>query len=924
MKSTRIKTFIFIIYFFALFFNNISQIKAAEAPDDNSSDDLSQEHVTHITGENNPLYAMVSSLAGNYYERNILAELIIVELSIYVSLLLKLFALVNSVEIEERCLPLKQFFVSFLLNSTFERRNNMVSKEKFEILKQSLNSKYIDLRDKLSQQMHENSVKLFDTVIKNKDLIQENIDFLLNILLVLFDLGIERFLGSSAFALFSFFDEYELVLDDFSSIFSSSSRKEISCRFISNKDAIKWVDFDFCYNRVDLNSLEEKVDKSDRDQFTSQIINSSSLDIEELCKTKEILLTALDLLKTGLYIIFIFERNAFFAFLSHVREMELKIKEELDKINCDGLPEQKYLELKITVRDLLRTDEVQSNNLVGECFEDCLTKETITSSMTSVYKSLLSAILVLKSFGATFLGVDFFKLLFENILKLFEDYTKKCAQQIKKVKSLTEEEVQNLQMSTMKKKYKKKKELYKQSLMIRAEIEKKENRERKQREKKIKEEKERLERERLSEEIKNKEKKSRKKKTRSKREFPIVEASAADISKEDVEAQTSTSSYASQEVSSEAKQQACRPKLNRKQEKLNKLLKEEQKSLQREEVKKTILEQKYSNLSTKKRKQDERKTKNKNRREREERERLEEREREMEKEKKKRERIEHTNYMYTLLNSISSIEGLFAEAEKSRAGISGLISLVFQIISEEKVETEEASTEEGISSMFASLSVSDTVTSQQQASGLSRTGMELGARPKTRVGGPKPRSSSSSSSSSRSRSSARRRSRSRSRSRRSSKSRVRSSRSRVRSSRSRGRSRSRDKSSEARALTFDGFEVPDSIFSSTLQEDPNKSSKFLQYFQTVNELDSQDSSVFEQKYLEYEQKLIDLTVVTQNSLEDEILSALELCGSLIQTLHEVVIPLVHGKELMYLKLLERTFVKFFIKFLIFLQQKKDE
>ncbi|OLQ16326.1 Fruit fly transformer family protein [Cryptosporidium hominis] len=923
MKSTRIKTFIFAIYFFALFFNNIFQIKAAEAPDGNSSDDLSEEHVTHIAETSNPIYALVDSLVVNYYERNLFAEFILVELSIYISLLLRLLALVNPEDVEDGYLPLKHFFVSFLLNSTFERRKNMVSKEKIEKLEQSSRGKYVELRDKLSQQMHGNSVKLFDTALTNKDEIQENIDFLLNMLLVLFEYGIERFLGSAAITLFSFFDSFSLVLTDFSNIFSSSPRKEISSRFISNKDFVSYVDFDFCYNRVESGSLQENVVNSAQEQFTNQIIDSSSPNIEELCKIKEILLTALDLLKTGLFIVFIFERSTFYGFLSQIHDKELKIKKELEKINCDGLSEQKYLELKVDARNLFDIGGVHSNNLVIECYDECLPKETLTSSMASVYKSLLSAMLVLRNYETTTFGVDFLKLLFEIVLTLFEEYTKKCAQQIKKIRSLAEVEVQNLQISTVKEKFKMRKELYKQSLMVQAEIERKENKERKLREKKVKEEKERLERERLSEANKNKEKKPRKKKTKPKKVFPIVEDSTTDTSKEDVgEAQTSASSYASQEVSSKAKEQVCRPKLNRKEEKLRKLLKEEQKSLQREEVKKTILEQKCSNISTRKRKQGERKIKNENRREKEERERLEEKEREMEREREKRERMKHSNYMYTLLNSISAIEGLFAEAEKSRASISGLISFVFQIISEEKVETEEASSEKGISDMFASLSVSETVTPQQQASGLSRTGMELGARPKTSVGGPKPRSSSSSSSSSKS--SARRRSKSRSRSRRSSRSRARSSRSRARSSRSRGRSRSRDKSSEVRALTFDGFEVPDSIFSSTVHEDPNKSSKFLKYFQVVNGLDSQDSSVFEQKYLEYEQQLIDLSVITQDSLEDEILNSLELCGNLIQTLHTVVIPLVRGKELMYLQLLERAFVKFFIKFLIFLQQKKDE
>ncbi|TRY53360.1 putative Secreted Protein, partial [Cryptosporidium tyzzeri] len=747
MKSTRIKTFIFIIYFSALFFNNISQIKAAEAPGDNSSENLSKDHATPKTDEDDPFTDIVNSFATNSYERDLFAELIVEELSVYVSLLLKLFALVNSADAEHPILAMRQFFVSFVLNSSFERRASMVSKQVIAALTHFLNAPSDELRLSLLQNMHDNSVKLFDTAINHKDGIKERINSLLNMLSCLIDLGIERTLVSSAYALFSFFYEYELVLSDFSAIFSNSPRKDILYRFIFTKGFIGNIDFSFCYSRVDSNLLEEKVDKSARDQVTSQIINSSSLDIEELCKMKEIMLTALDLLKAALYIIFVFDRTTFSTFLTHIREIEEKIKEQLNKINCDGLTEQKYLELKIIARDLFGIDGVQTNNFVSECFENCLTKEAILTDIMSVYKTLLNSILVLNNFGPTFLRVDFFKSLFESVLKLFEDYTKKSAKQIKVVKSYSEDKIKNLQLSTNREKFRQRKELYLKSLQLQAETEKKESKERRRSEKKKKEEKERLEKERLSQEIKNTEKKSRKKKHKPRREFPILEVSAADISKEDVgEAQTSTSSSTSQEISSEAIQQTCKTKINRKEQKLNKLLREEQKSLQREEVKKTIQEQKLSASSLKKRRQDERKIRNENRREREEKERLEEKEREMEENKKKQERMDYNNYMYTLLNSISSIEGLFAEAEKSRAGISSLISLVFQIVSEEKVETEEASSEEGISDMLASLSVSDTVTPQQQASGLSRTGMELGARPKTRVGGPKPRSSSSSSS----------------------------------------------------------------------------------------------------------------------------------------------------------------------------------
>ncbi|KAJ1612887.1 putative secreted signal peptide-containing protein [Cryptosporidium canis] len=99
------------------------------------------------------------------------------------------------------------------------------------------------------------------------------------------------------------------------------------------------------------------------------------------------------------------------------------------------------------------------------------------------------------------------------------------------------------------------------------------------------------------------------------------------------------------------------PKPSRKEMRLKKLLDDEARSNVKQKIKDTIQEQKSSMESIKKRKQQERKGKQEERREKERREREEERERERQRERERVARIEQANFMYTLLNSVESIEG---------------------------------------------------------------------------------------------------------------------------------------------------------------------------------------------------------------------------------------------------------------------------
>ncbi|OLQ18424.1 hypothetical protein ChUKH1_17050 [Cryptosporidium hominis] len=344
-------------------------------------------------------------------------------------------------------------------------------------------------------------------------------------------------------------------------------------------------------------------------------------------------------------------------------------------------------------------------------------------------------------------------------------------------------------------------------------------------------------------------------------------------------------------------------KSSRKEEKIKRLLQEEEKSLKREEVKKMIKEQKSSNVSSKRRKQGERKTKNDNRREREERERVEEREKERERERERQKRIEHSNYMYSLLNSVGSIEGMFEEAEKNRYGLGAMISFVLEIITN---DDQSGKNVDSLTEEISSLSVStedDTggATSQSRLGSSRRRAYEVpdsGPRRPTsdffasRVGAPSRRRESSPSG-------------------------------RDGSRRLRQDSIDSPTRGNQGLLTFDGFTTPDPL---TIQnkDSPDLKSKFLKFFSSDGENNSVDGlkSEFLVKYCTFSDP--SFSHITGNSSTEEINDALESCGMEIQRLHSGVAPTLRGRLLFELKLIEKELIAAFVRMLLLLQERSKE
>ncbi|TRY49676.1 putative Secreted Protein [Cryptosporidium tyzzeri] len=390
---------------------------------------------------------------------------------------------------------------------------------------------------------------------------------------------------------------------------------------------------------------------------------------------------------------------------------------------------------------------------------------------------------------------------------------------------------------------------------------------------------------------------------------------------------------------------SSKSKSERKQEKLKKLLQEEVKSIQKEQIRQTKQIEKTRYESQKKRKQGERKTKNENKREKEEKEREEERERERLKEKERQERIQHHNFMYSLLSSVESIEGLYRESEKSLDSLQGLISFVFSAMLED-IESEEKAEEDLASSMAAALISEQDHASSSQVGAESATkcedsnfpiypkghagvsaadsedlslqmssNIEISAKRSSRT---EQKSESTRTNRSKSRSNSRSRSRRVSRSN----SRTRSRRVSRSNSRPRKQSSSTDTSPTKTEVSFDGFTVPYlSDFDSQNADDPN--SRFIKFFSPSGSSNSGSTALSQSTLDNFGINIQEFSIISESSSIEEIQDSLEKCGNIIEKLHLDIAPSLKGTDFFEAKLLERELIKIFTHQLILLQKKNS-
>ncbi|OLQ18425.1 hypothetical protein ChUKH1_17055 [Cryptosporidium hominis] len=957
-------------FFLLLFFTKYLKItNGAEAPikenvhKSSSTSLIKKEHIdierlSHAVG-----------IVNSSFEANYLLELTFINLAKVLEAMLRLLIIYKN-DFTNDLMFLNGCIQSMILNSMLERSDELVGKAKENLLLDFSKSNN-DLLLKLTEMRENFSPSYFEFLAVNKGEITELADELMTKLNILLS-----FEANEGFAqlIFSILDLGTFVIvsfNNYSNKYINLSRRERSKQYVSNRQNFSL--FVPIYKSPFMKLSQISLEKSEENkELASKFVNclnsegpSEELDKSailrgyflfqnyfeckdltetQIFKIEMLVLTAINNLRALSFIIYMFGEDSK-SWSTDIEKCNLEI---LDMISARGTPlrveESVAQEIKLQVRETLGNSEIQSNNIVKEAFIRSLEKDEVYNKSMNLYKILLKSLLLLKNEREKVTSSNYLTKMLDLAISLLEPSIKRCLTQIRFNKqNLSSQEMKLNQSTKFRQRVKEEVEKEKKNRLRMLGLYRKEREEMEKRKKQEEEER----KENREARRKLKEEKAENRKPKKGRSFPTVSESfeVACSNNEEVTEKSkrvrsrskSRSRSRSTSPGGHLKFNSSKSKSERRREKLEKLLQEEVKSIQKEQIRQTKQMEKTKYEPPKKRKQGERKTKNENKREKEELEREEERERERLKEKERQERIQHSNFMYSLLSSVESIEGLYRESEKSLGSLQSLISFVFSAMLED-IESEEKTEEELANSMAAaSISEQDHVSSQLGAESATKcedsnfpiypkdhagisaiesgdlsfqmsSNIDISARRSSRTG---QKSESTRINRSKSRSNSRSRSR-----------RVSRSSSGTRSnSRPRKVSSPTDTSPIKTEVSFDGFNVPYLSDFDPQNEHHNVDSRFIKFFSPSGSSNSGSTALSQSALDNFGLNIQEFSIISESSSIEEIQDSLERCGNAIQTLHLEIAPSLKGTDFFEAKLLERELIKIFTHQLILLQKK---
>lgn len=978
-------------FFLLLFFTKYLKITiGAEAPinekaHESSSTSLIKKGNVDIEGLS---YAI--EIVNSSFEVNYLLELTFMSFAKVLEAMLR-FLIMYKGQLIDDLMFLNGCIQSMILNSILERNEELVSKAKENLLLDFSKSNS-DLLLKLIETRENFLPSYFEFVAANQGEITQLADELMTKLNILLSFEANEEFSQLIFSVLDLGTSVIASFNNYSNKYINSSRKERSRQYVSSREnfclfvpnygspfmKLSQISFEKSEENKELASkfldclnsdnVSEELDKAEiiRGCFLfHNYFECKDLTEDQIFRIEMLVLTAINNLRALSFLVYMFGDKS----MNWSIDIEKCNQEILGMISARGtslrVEESVAQEIKLEVREMLGNSEIQSNNMVKETFIRSLEKDEVYTKSMNLYRILLKSLLLLKNEKEKVLSSNYLTKMLDLAINLLEPSIKECLAQIRFNKNnLSPQEMKLNQSTNFRERVKEGIEKEKKERLRMLNFYRKERLEIEKR-KKQKEEKERKESREAR--MKLKEEKAGNKKPKKLRSFPTVSESFEVVCSNNEELTEQSTKIGSRSKSrsrsrstspgGHLKFNSSKSKSERKREKLEKLLQEEAKSIQKEQIRQTKQVVKTSYEPQKKRKQGERKTKNENQREREEKEREEERERERLKEKERRERIQHSNFMYSLLGSVESIEGLYRESEKSLGSLQGLISFVFSAMLED-IESEEKTEEELANSMAAaSISEQDYTSSSQVGAesttkcedsnfpiypkghtGISAIGsedssfqMSSNIEKSTRSSVTRQKSESARTNRSKSRSNSRSRSRRVSRSN----SRTRSRRVSRSSSRTRSRrvSRSISRPRKASSLTdtprieaevsFDGFTIPYLPDFDPQNGNHNMNSRFIKFF-SASESSNSGSAPLSQSILDnFSLSIQEFSIISESSSIEEIQDSLEKCGNVIQTLHLEIAPSLKGRDFFEAKLVERELIKIFTHQLILLQKKNS-
>ncbi|KAF7456992.1 putative Secreted Protein (SKSR family) [Cryptosporidium felis] len=943
---------VLLLLFLVLFSILTHVIEGAGASGRDLSDDEDEFTTPDGTNTESPIL-ITPSMFQSSYESEFLLVIFTSVLIGYLTFILQIGALFDRELCFGEMAMLKDIYSDILLESNFCNKMRMIKESRHIYFQMVLDSYDLSVFEDIMTEETQASKKVFDTIVSESKHIREKVLLLISSIKSLLTLCSNDLLNLRAKLVVESAVKWLPTLDTSEEKYKRSQRRDIVKILTSNKEL-----FESSCTKILINNLGDRFDAQRRSSRQSNIklisdykeylqTGSTRLTATEIKRVEsfvkdldsvdsydtlffyELLMTAIfsvDFLGFVAQLVFYFNKEILLKFLKSIRELKLKIEKLSATISLSlNISEEDAIQVKEKVYNQLGFSNHGSFNYMLLGMKETVGKEEIISCMKKIYLILLENVSLLKSKQDIASRCRYLKTTFTLSIEMYERFLKQLMNSLKEYKSLGEDKMKyEKYMNTSEKRLEKIK-VEKDTKVKREKEEKKRIQEEKE-EKRKKEETERMLLKEQQEERKRQrelEKKNRRR-TRSRREYPqagdsedrLKESGIRERSKsrerETMVTPSSTSVLSASGHSSRSKQ--------KKESKLEKLIKEESKSEMRARIQAVILQQKQTQISEKKRKQVERRNKKDDARNKEKKEREEEKEREREEERRKNEEIAYNNFLYSLLSSVSSIEGLYDESGKDRnKELGALISCIVEIVAEDIDGKEEDL--ETISNLIAGISISDGEApgSSHKADSSSASGGRRRAYEVPTEGGASVPTSQLFGSGAvfstrgRSRSKSRAASRSRSRSRSGSTSRSTPSRSR-KTSRSRSRSRSKSEQREGSGS--------ESLKSSLEPHFKAGNSKFAKFFSSSSEkAEKPDSSPFLGLRF-FGVTIDDYPNINEDSSRDEVVSALENVGNEIQRLHLEVAPLLTGEDFFAVKQAERMLVRVLIRLLLILNGLK--
>ncbi|KAF7456993.1 putative Secreted Protein [Cryptosporidium felis] len=930
------------IFFTLSFLILINELNTAEAPGDEDNSDIYSLGID-INEDSCQITDMVLN---NVDELNYFVESLIISLLSYLLHFVKLSYLFNREAESCEFPPLRSINGNVCVHSKHERKADLITEQRRYYLENYLTIADPELMNQLNQESC-GIKKYYDVVTENSSKIVTVVKCLIKCLQYFMNFGLDMFLVRTSKSLISFAEEWLAVFEINSEKYKSYCRKEL-IKLVSSIQTLEKLNFSSNYadDRVSLvkksqsskllyggilekykQYLQTSKSSLTEDEFKEakklyeNFIFCGELSEESILEVEMLILAAVDLMGLASSVVFLFDVSKLVSYYEEASDFKNRIESTIAKrMTMLNFGEQKVICVRNAARNRLKLQDHVDFDYVSKGMLEEVSKDEIIKMTKGYYSLLISAIKILNDELKNVLGCLYLRSMLEALIIILEIYTKEILNTIKVYASKSEFQIRIspfIEYSSLKRQYisrvkAKANEVAKIKRQQEVALRKQEKKEKKEREQAERD----LGRKLLEEQRKEKEiEKQSKRRTKLKREYPQSNVESAKPSTSEMGSRSRSRSRSKEKSATSTPEAStssasAKSKQSKKEKKLLKLLKEEDKSEIQAKIKEVKMEQRQTNVSEKKRKKEERKKKKDEERKREELERLEEREREKREEKERQERQQQSNYLYTLFNSVSSIEGLFEESSRQQnIGLGALISSIYSIVVETIDKFEESgdssSSIQEVTETLEGLSISKESSAKDTgplppSTGGRRRAHEVpttsGASvPTAQLFGQGATFATRSRSKSKSRKlSSTSRSRSRSRSKHRSQS----------SSRARSESRERSISShkDITSSKIDGSKFL-KFFSQMETSTPVQASpQGLQFFQIVDR---------------------DYSYIDENSSKDQILVALDECGKEIERLHLSVCPLLTGTDYLAAKLIEKSLISSFIKLLINLNKNKS-